>query len=162
MHRMLRWSSTIFLMLSCVAALACQPANIKAATSGPKSNFKDLPSMIAAMQGTWIGCDDAGNQVKLTVGPSGGVTGTMARYANDYRTDYTDCDWRAQRNSLVFPNTGEFNLTVTAIACAGDPNARDATHGDTGELYLFGGRDNISHIVVEVKFRKYAVVTRAQ
>ncbi|HUX64904.1 hypothetical protein [Sulfuricella sp.] len=159
--RGLRWCVAMLLALSCAAVLACEPSNVKDAMSGQKANFKDLPNMIGAMKGTWVGCDDSGNPVKITVSNYGTVDGTMAHYGNDHRTDYTNCSWHALRNSMVFPNVGSYSVNVTAIACAEDPKAQDATHGDTGQLYLFGGRDTISYIVVEVKNRNYAVVKKA-
>lgn len=156
----LRVCIALLVALSGTAALACEPSNVKAAMSGPKSNFKNLQEMVAAMKGAWVGCDEVGNPVKITVGNYGAIDGTMARYGNGHRSDYTNCSWHSSRRTTAFPNSGSYGFYVAAIACAEDPTAQDAEHGDVGELHLFGGRDAISHIVVEVKDKKYAVVKK--
>ncbi|HEX8964563.1 MAG TPA: hypothetical protein VF801_16300 [Rhodocyclaceae bacterium] len=158
--RMLRWLAALVLASSCFAAAACEPADIGAAMEGNASSFGDLRSMVTAMQGTWAGCDDAGNAVSVTVGKGGEVEGDMAKYWTA-RADYANCRWTGIHNYSL-ESGGRFGFVVKTVACAGTPDARDWEHTDTGELFAFGGAGRIDYMIVSVKAHKYAVVRKAK
>jgi hypothetical protein len=140
----------------------CSPANVSG-NGATNAVFQDASSMMAAFNGTWTGCDVNGKPVSFaydsTNGTQGPMNGTINSQTNYYAT-YTNCTYRGH-GWYMSPVTGEYDFNINAINCA-EGSGLNTVNGDVLNVYSYGGHGTIDYLVLELDFKKFAIVRKSK
>lgn len=132
------------------------PKSLNPYTYAPRAVFQTIPQMLAALAGTWQGCDIYGRTVTFTV-TDNSARGTISWQKNYYAT-YTFCTYQLS-DRYRFINQGQWGLRPVSMACA-EGDGLDQAAGNVFTVYVKGSPGVATELMLELDIVPFALVVK--